>query len=135
MRNHLATALSAHNLDLVTVLPDLTRRVLDVANGAAEAREEALRKGQTVQAVRIGDAEIRAIATLTHRLGIDDEDVLDQLDAFAALAQAVGQVIRTNPELGFILARRLRDLEAHGLADDVEQHAHRSRGTTELENA
>jgi hypothetical protein len=133
VRNHLSTVLdSADRLDFATVLPTLTRRVLDIADAHAAARETARANGQTAQAARLGDAELRAITVLTQRLGIDDEDIAEQLELLPLLARAVGSTVREQPGFGYALAERLRAYGADDLAQDIEEHAARSAENLEL---
>lgn len=133
VRNHLSTVIdSADRLDFATVLPTLTRRILDIADANATARELAQANGQSAQAARLGDAELRAITVLTQRLGIDDEDIAEQLELLPVLARAVGSTVREQPGFGFVLADRLRAYGADDLAQDMEEHAARSAREKEL---
>lgn len=133
VRNHLSTVVgSADRLDFATVLPTLTRRVLDIADANASAREAARASGQTAQAARLGDAELRAITVLTQRLGIDDEDIAEQLELLPLLARAVGSTVQDQPGFGYALAERLRAYGADDLAHEIEEHAARSAKDKEL---
>lgn len=135
LRNHVAASAGDSGLSLTTLLPDLARRVLDIADGAASARASALATGQMSNAVRLGDAELRALVVLTQRLGIEDREVAEQLDGFARFARAVGAMIRDHPEAGVTLAQRLRADGAEELADDVADHVARVGRAKELTTA
>ncbi len=65
---------------------------------------------------RAASAEMRAIDTLLNRLGVDHEDVAEQMRDAWVLVQSVGRVVRKNPELGRLLAA---DLFAHGATPDL----------------
>ena len=77
---------------------DLLQRLADIANDARDARTRALDAGNVSISLKAGDAELRALATITGRLGVDDSAVLAQLRDGEMLARAVGSLIRSHPQ-------------------------------------
>jgi hypothetical protein len=100
---------------------DLVARVLAVADDALEIRRQALEAGRFRDATRAGDSEVRALAVVTARFGIDDADVLDLLRAAEKLTIAVGRATRAQPEFGQAVAAQLRALGALDDAEDIER--------------
>jgi transposase-like protein len=95
----------------------LIDRIASIADDSLHARRELLANGQLVSATRAAEAELKAIAVLLDRLGIDSSETLEQLRDGEFLARAVGAVSRAHPLFATALADKLTELGAEGIAD------------------
>jgi hypothetical protein len=113
-----------------TTAADLMSRIVEVADSARAVR---VAEGLSVRDVlRAGDAELRALATLTGRFGADAGRLAAELDAeraqraeaeraFALLARALAAVLRDRPELTTVAAQFLDNAGAPDMAADVRE--------------
>lgn len=91
---------------------ELAERVRNVADALLDARLDAAERGNLQNLTRAAIAEIRALDTLTTRLGIDDDSTVTALAEGQALARAVLHAIRRHPEIGPEIASEL-DMRGH----------------------
>lgn len=107
---------------------DLMGRMVEVADSARAVR---LADGLSVRdALRAGDAELRALATITGRFGADAGALAAELGAertqraqtersFTLLARALAAVLRERPDLTSVAAQFLDNAGAPDMAADV----------------
>lgn len=107
---------------------DLMGRMVEVADSARALR---LADGLSVRDVlRAGDAELRALATITVRFGADAGALAAELDAeraqraeaeqrFALVGRALATVLRDRPNLAGLAAQYLDNAGAPDMAADV----------------
>jgi len=107
---------------------DLMGRMVEVADSARAVR---LVEGLSVRdALRAGDAELRALATITGRFGADAGALATELDSeraqrleversFTLLARALAMVLRERPDLVATAAQFLDHAGAPQMAADV----------------
>lgn len=86
------------SLDLLE-LPDLTSRVAEVADSLRRARVRAEVTSNGTVAVRAAAAELRALDTLSTRLGIDDLSLTTLIDETTAALRRVVRLAMDNPDL------------------------------------
>ena len=79
----------------------LVLRIAEIADAAKETRQRLTQAGKDRDALRAGDSELRAVATLVTRLGISDSTLLDALEEADHLVYSVASIMRARPELGF----------------------------------
>lgn len=86
------------SLDLLE-LPDLTSRVTEVADSLRRARVRAEATSNGTAAVRAAAAELRALDTLSTRLGIDDLSLTTFIDDAAAALRRVVRLAMADADL------------------------------------
>lgn len=129
LRNHAAPAVREaleprEGADAATVVG----RALAVANAVRSIRAAALLDGDRRDVIRAADAEVRALALLGARLGVNAESTARDLAEAHRLAQAVRDVARADPAVGDALARGLEARGANELADALRtQYQRRER--------
>jgi hypothetical protein len=101
-------------------LTDILARISRIGTLAQEAAEDAYSRGDTTNAIRAGDAAVRAHVVLAARFGLDDQDILSMLAEAQALARAVKKISRSDPAYAQALVDALRTVGADSLADDLE---------------
>jgi hypothetical protein len=95
------------------------RRLLDVADSAADLRARGRASGDDRLALQAGRAEREALADLMNRLGFDDTEAIEQVEEARLFVRAVHAAVRDAPELAERLARELDRVGQDGLADSV----------------
>ncbi len=101
-------------------------RVVDVADAARTARINAAAAGDLTGALKAGDSELRALSVMSDRFGIDDVAVAEIIDDADALVTAVRRTITAMPAAGEVLAKELRRVEQHELAEVIANIADRA---------
>lgn len=100
-------------------LSEFARRLVDVADDAADLRELGRLTGNHRLSLQAMRAEREALADLTNRMGVDDSEAIEQLDEARAFVLAVQRVVRDDPELAERVARELEHQGQDELADGV----------------
>jgi hypothetical protein len=100
-------------------LSAFARRLVDVADDAADLREHGRLTGNHRLALQAGKAEREALADLMNRLGLDDTEAIEEVEQARQFIQAVHRAVRDAPELAERLARELDRLGQDNLADSV----------------
>ena len=128
LRGHLLKELAAsYRPETPLDVPDLLKRVLDVADSARDARIAASGTAGSLAASRARDSEIKALTLLTSRLGVDDESQIESAELLRSLASAVGAAVRREPSIGDALATELTRLGAHDSSAELTALATASR--------
>lgn len=91
----------------------------EVAADLDTIRLDAMERGDTLNAVRASTAQVRAVATVADRLGLN-LDVGRELEMFGALALSVRDAVRHDPRIGELIAAGLRRRGEETAAQDVE---------------
>lgn len=99
---------------------DLAQRVLDVADAARDLRITAVTSGRRGDALKAMGSELKALGTLSERLGVTDSDVLAELNQLSTLVTALARLMRRSPDVGAALALELRDDGHLDLALEIE---------------
>jgi hypothetical protein len=100
-------------------LSTFARRLLDIADDAADLRESAQHHGDRRLALLAGRAEREALDDVIGRLGIDDVESIEEVEQAHAFILAMHRVIADDPELADRLARELEGQGADDLAASV----------------
>jgi hypothetical protein len=95
------------------------RRLVDVADDAADLRARGRAAGDHRLALQAGKAEREALADLMNRLGLDDTEAIEEVEQARQFIQAVHRAVRDAPELAERLACELDRLGQDNLADSV----------------
>lgn len=120
-RAHLAPA-ARTALDGPGAMPPsvIASRVLEIADDLRTSRRNAQNSGRRADAIRAADAELKALTTLSDRLGVTDVEILAELDNTSRLITALGTVIRRDPAIADVLAAELRDAGHHSEASELD---------------
>lgn len=106
---------------------EIASRVLDIADDLRTSRRNAQISGRRADAIRAADAELKALTTLSDRLGITDVEILAELDNTSRLITALGSVIRQDPAVADKLAVELRDAGHESEASELDLVASTAR--------
>lgn len=98
-------------------LSTFARRLVDVADDAADLREHGRLLGDHRLVLQAGRAEREAVADLINRLGMDHTEAIEEVEQARAFIYAVHQVTRESPELAERLAH---ELDLQGQPDFAE---------------
>lgn len=115
LRPQLRQALARSEMNLT----GLVERVVDIADGARDARLDAEDAGDGRGAARAAEAELRALLVLLSRLGVTDTAVGEALRQSEQFAAAVGQASRRDARVGQAVVARLSANGAHELAQGL----------------
>lgn len=99
----------------------LVQGVLSTAERAQALAEASVEAGRPRDALRAGDAYLRAVNTLWARFGVSRDDILQRVEDAADLTRALAAVIRSNPELIEPLARALDARDRGDLSHAVRE--------------
>jgi hypothetical protein len=113
VRPHLRDAVPAAHLSA------FARRLVDVADDAADLRERGRLSGDHRLALQAGKAEREALADLMTRLGMDDTEAIEEVEQARHFIHAVHRAVRDTPELAERLGRELDLGGQPELADSV----------------
>lgn len=88
-------------------LSEFAHRLVAVADDASDLRELGRLTGDHRLALQAGRAEREALADLINRLGVDDTEAIEEIEACRAFVVAVQRSVDDVPELAERLAREL----------------------------
>lgn len=106
----------------VLALSRISSRVEELANDLRITRLRAQVTGAHNTAIRAAAAELRALETLSSRLGIDDTTVIEHLTEVGQFLEVVAREAMRNPQL-------LEALDAHDVSRDVAAMVRRAIDT------
>lgn len=103
--NHAATEFLEALEDSESVNPlTVARWVVEIAEDARSARQQLVAAGDHRNAIKARDGELRALAVLSGRLGIDSERIARDIAQADQLQRAIVTLTRQDPAFGIALA-------------------------------
>jgi len=93
--------------------------VLAAADSALQIRVDAAASGRDAIALRAIDSEVRALAIVADRLGLDQADARAELETASDLTTAIARAANKSDEVAHAVAAELRQLDRDEIADDL----------------